>query len=57
MKTIIRVATLLSVHGCYFNPEIKSAPFTATFMVCVWVAYEACRQLKKTWKHENHPSN
>lgn len=52
----LRVAALLSVHGCYFNPEIKSAPYTATFMLCMWIAFEAFRLLKKTWKYENNPS-
>ena len=57
MKTIIRVAALLSVHGCYFNPEIKSAPYTATMMLCVWIAFESFKLLKKQWKYENNASN
>ena len=48
----LRFAVMLSIHGCYFNPEIKSAPFTTAMLVTVWLTFESFRLLKKTWKNQ-----
>lgn len=50
----LRLATLLSVHGCVFTPEATHGKIYASLLVCVWIALEAFNKLTKTWKHENN---
>ena len=53
----LRLATLLSVHGCVFTPEATHGKIYASLLVCVWIGFEAFRMLKKNWKNQINTQN